>query len=179
MADGSFQPARAVKFETDPDRRGPRGKDLFLRRNGSIAVSGTFPLYTRPEDVHFIGNAELSCPQGAVVVITAGLGLLPPDQVGQGKPKPAWASRPFHENVAVAVGKNAVVVAGTDRRFQTPESEPEETFGLTALNLADGKPLWREPLPAAPVSWGVAIDRDGRILVTLQDGRVVCFGRRE
>jgi hypothetical protein len=29
---------------------------------------------------------------------------------------------------------------------------------------------------AGPVAWGLAIDRRGPVLVTLRDGRVVCFG---
>jgi hypothetical protein len=43
----------------------------------------------------------------------------------------------------VAVGANAVVIA-------TPGE-------IVALNLSDGRPLWRQPLPAAPVPWGLAI----------------------
>jgi outer membrane protein assembly factor BamB len=173
-ADGTFQPARAAKFATD--RRGPRGDDLFLRADGSIAVSGIFPLYTRAEDVHYIHHGELTYPFGTVVVITAGLGLLPPDQVGREQPKPTWAGRPFNENVAVALAENAVVVAGTNRRLAQPESDPEETYGIAALGIEDGKPLWQHTLPAAPVAWGVAIDRQGRVLAALRDGKVLCFG---
>ena len=36
-----------------------------------------------------------------------------------------------------------------------------------------------EQLPAAPVAWGLAVDRLGRIIVTLEDGRVLCFGADE
>ena len=87
-----------------------------------------------------------------------------------------WTGRPFPENVAVAVARNAVVVAGTSRRFERPDAPPAETYGIAALSLDDGRPMWRHPLPAGPVSWGVAIDGEGRILVALRDGRVVCFG---
>ncbi|HUT88979.1 MAG TPA: hypothetical protein VMY37_05765 [Thermoguttaceae bacterium] len=57
-----------------------------------------------------------------------------------------------------------------------PRSDPEETYGITALGIQDGKPLWKHPLPAAPVAWGLAVDRRGRVLVTLRDGRVLSFG---
>ena len=87
-----------------------------------------------------------------------------------------WVGQPFNENVALAVAENAVLVAGTDRRFETPDGPPQETYGLTALSLRDGKPLWRHALPAGPVSWGLAVDRRGGVLVALQDGGVVCFG---
>jgi outer membrane protein assembly factor BamB len=78
------------------------------------------------------------------------------------KEKPLW-SYDCKESVALAVCKNAVVVAG--------KSE------VVVLNLQDGKMLWSQPLPSAPVPWGLAVDRDGRIIVTLEDGQVLCFGR--
>jgi outer membrane protein assembly factor BamB len=51
-----------------------------------------------------------------------------------------------------------------------------EASKIVALNVEDGSVLWSHPLPAAPVEWGLAIDSDGRAVVTLEDGRVVCFG---
>jgi len=75
--------------------------------------------------------------------------------------KPLWGYD-CKESVAVAVCSNAVVVAR--------KSE------IVVLNLQDGKILWSQPVPSAPVLWGLAVDRDGRIIVTLEDGRVLCFG---
>lgn len=172
-ADGTFQPARAPKVGLD--RRGPRGHDLFVRGDGTVAVSGSLPLYARSEDIHYIDFAELRCPLGTINVLTNGLGLLPPGQKLEAKPKPVWTARPFGENVAIALAKNAVVVAGTNRQFADPEASPKETYGVAALDIQTGKPLWRQALPTGPVTWGVAIDRQGRVLVTLQDGRVVCL----
>ena len=74
--------------------------------------------------------------------------------------KPLW-EHDCPDSVAMAVCGNAVVVASTSE--------------VVALSLADGKPLWTQPLPAAPVSWGLAVDRDGRVMVSLEDGRVLCF----
>ena len=51
-----------------------------------------------------------------------------------------------------------------------------KTYGITALDLQSGKILWRHPLPGAAVRWGLAIDRERRLLVALQDGRVLCYG---
>lgn len=101
--------------------------------------------------------------------------MLPPGS--REKAKPVWSVRPFQENVAVAVAKNAVLVAGTDRRFPQPEAAPEEIYGIAALEIASGKELWKQTLPAGPVRWGLAISRDGRILVSLRDGRVLCLGQ--
>ena len=66
------------------------------------------------------------------------------------------------KSVAVAVCRNAVVVARAE--------------DVVALDIESGKPLWTHPLPAAPVPWGLAVDRDGRIVLTLDDGRVLCLG---
>ena len=65
-------------------------------------------------------------------------------------------------SVAVAVCSNAVVVAN--------KSE------ITALNLKDGRLLWSKALPSAPVNWGLAVDRHGRVVITLEDGQILCFG---
>ena len=61
---------------------------------------------------------------------------------------------------ALAVGKNAAVVA-TDKE-------------VLAVDLRDGKPLWTQPLPAPPIPWGVALGRDGQVLVSLENGTVLC-----
>ena len=77
--------------------------------------------------------------------------------------KPLW-SYDCKDSVALAVCSNAVVVA--------KKSE------IVALNLKDGGVLWSESVPSAPVDWGLAVDRDGRTVVTLEDGQILCFGQR-
>ena len=47
---------------------------------------------------------------------------------------------------------------------------------VIALSLEDGRLLWKQPLPAAPVPWGLAVNREGKVIVTLEGGRIVCFG---
>jgi len=86
--------------------------------------------------------------------------------------KPLW-SEDCKGSVAIAVTSSAVLVA--------------KKTEIVALNLEDGKPLWSQPLSgygslrrdesSAPVAWGLAVDRDGRIIVTLEDGQILCFGR--
>ncbi len=80
------------------------------------------------------------------------------------KDKPIWA-HDCPQGIAWAVCRNAVLIA--------------ENSKLVALSLENGEELWSQPLPAAPITWGVAVDCDGRVIVTLEDGRVVCFGRDE
>lgn len=67
------------------------------------------------------------------------------------------------DSAAIAVTRNTVLVAGDDY--------------LTGLDLSSGKQLWSQPLPMAPVSWGIAVDRGGRVIVTLTDGQVICFSK--
>ena len=77
------------------------------------------------------------------------------------KDKPSWDYN-CKDSVAMAVCKNAVVVAC--------KSE------IIALNLQDGKVLWSKTVPVAPVPWGLAIDRDGRTVISLENGQVLCLG---
>jgi outer membrane protein assembly factor BamB len=77
------------------------------------------------------------------------------------KEKPLW-NYDCKDSIALAVCKNAVVVAC--------KSE------IVALQLQNGKVLWSQPVPAAPVPWGLAVDRDGRAVVVLEDGQVLCLG---
>jgi len=75
--------------------------------------------------------------------------------------KPLWR-HDSPASVAIAVARNAVVVAEASR--------------VAALSLEDGRELWAHPLPASPVPWGLALDRAGRAVLTLVDGRVVAIG---
>ncbi len=93
-------------------------------------------------------------PRDPLVVAWAGLGI---------KDKPLWSYN-CPDSVATAVCGNAVVIA--------------EKSQVVALNLEDGKPLWSHRLGSRPADWGLAVDRDGRVLVVLDDGQIVCFGQR-
>jgi outer membrane protein assembly factor BamB len=77
------------------------------------------------------------------------------------KDKPVW-SRDCKMSAAVAVCANAVVIA--------------EESKIVAVNIDDGSVLWTQSLPAAPVEWGLAIDKEGRAVIILTDGSVLCFG---
>jgi len=77
------------------------------------------------------------------------------------KDKPLW-EYDCRDSAAVAVCRNAVIVAC--------ESE------IIALDLQNGKVLWSQELPASPVTWGLAIDRDGRAIISLEDGQILCIG---
>jgi len=81
--------------------------------------------------------------------------------------KSAWRRPPKMEteqqkSPAIAVAQNAIIVA--------KKSE------ILAKSIDDGGILWSHPLPATPVLWGLAIDKNGLVIVTLEDGRILCFG---
>jgi outer membrane protein assembly factor BamB len=71
---------------------------------------------------------------------------------------------------AIAICKNAVVLASI------PESG---VSSVGAGYIDDGKFLWGYELPASPVPWGLAVDSEGRVIVTLKDGQVMCYGPGE
>lgn len=77
---------------------------------------------------------------------------------------PAW-SADLRSVRAVAICANTVVAA--------TDSE------VLALSASDGERLWSRSLPAPPTPWGLAVDAAGRVVLTLDDGRVLCFGRGE
>ncbi|UCC97535.1 MAG: PQQ-binding-like beta-propeller repeat protein [Phycisphaerales bacterium] len=64
---------------------------------------------------------------------------------------------------AVAFCANAVVIAG--------ESQ------IAGLSMEDGGVLWSYDLPTPAIEWGLAIDSEGRAVVTLENGTLLCFGQ--
>jgi len=77
------------------------------------------------------------------------------------KNKPLWSYN-CKESVALAVCNNAVIVANRTE--------------VVALDLKDGKVLWSQPVSSPPVPWGLAVDRNGNVVVSLKNGQVMCFG---
>lgn len=87
-------------------------------------------------------------------------------------PDAIWTTKVFAGNLGLALGQNAVAAIG---QHEAEKGSPP-LFGLVLLDSTDGKKLWSETLPAPPVRWGAALDRHGRLIVTLSDGRMLCFG---
>ena len=160
-----------VKDGTFSRAGGARGKDLYVL-DGKVQVSGV-GLYWRPEDWHYIAFAGFPVEKGFVAVNEQQLGLAE-GRDAKNQPKFAWSAKPFLETNAVVIAKDAILVAGVDRTGAG--DQVKSTGGIAAVALDGGKVFWKRALPAPPSGWGLAVDRDGRILVSLQDGRVVCFG---
>lgn len=46
---------------------------------------------------------------------------------------------------------------------------------LVAINIGDGAELWKHSLPSEVVKGGTAVDADGQIFVSLENGDLMCF----
>jgi len=68
--------------------------------------------------------------------------------------------------MSIAVTDNAVIAAG--------QSDNDSGWVVRAFNIESGKLLWNVPLSAIPIPGGLCVDRDGRVIVVLQNGNVVC-----
>ena len=167
----------------------PRGWELFLVGNRVIACGK--PFYTRPDipvydhtvtkkllhastdrrDVVWIDNGKLLCyePLDNGVLSRCVTNEKIPRHITQAwgefkiSEKPLWQYG-CPDSIAIAITKNAVVVADASK--------------VAAIDLKSGNQLWSQTLPSAPVPWGMAVDRNGRVILSLVDGRVLCIGVR-
>lgn len=73
---------------------------------------------------------------------------------------------------AIALAQDAVVIACSSPRFRSLVPR----YRLCVLDRDSGDILWENDLPGKPCLNGIAIDRDGRILATLEDGRIAAYG---
>jgi len=172
-----------------------RGQELYLVGD-RVTVSGK-PMYAHPEhpvydssvysklhhtsvgsrDIVWVNNRRVMCfspigkdvlkrsvadAPGSATYQIAGWGRLDLDA------EPLW-EYVCEGSLAFARCQNAVLLAGTGRGG---------TQCVEALDLASGERLWRNAmqLQGPPVPWGMAVDREGRVIVTLADGEVMCFG---
>jgi outer membrane protein assembly factor BamB len=168
----------------------PRGWELFLV--GQHVIASGKPFYAHPDipvydhtitkkmlhastgvqDIVWLDNSKLLCydPIDEAVLNQCVSNERIPRHIIQGwgqfriSEKPRW-QLDCAGSVAVAVSKNAVVMA--------------DQSNVQAIDLGTGKQLWRHKLPTAPIPWGVAVNREGRVVVTLIDGQVLCFGTPE
>jgi outer membrane protein assembly factor BamB len=155
----------------------PRGAELY-QVGSTVMVSGK-PFYSHPQypvfdptvqnksffatsegmNLAWVNNQRL---QAYANLSERQLGML---WQSWGKPvvtniAPAW-DMPCKESQAIAVANNMIILANRT-----------DVMGLAPRT---GVLLWRHPLEVAPVPWGLAMDKQGRVLVTLQNGRLVCL----
>ena len=100
------------------------------------------------------------------------------DDRGKGKEAESvrlWGPFQLAVNGLVLTPKTAIIAEGVKL---AKGSDKPGGWQLSALSLDDGKPLWQTPLPSEPVTNVMSVDRDGRILIGLRNGNVVCYGAR-
>ena len=123
-------------------------------------------------------------PQGLVSVM--GAGSVPmcharevvEKYLGDGDPKarpdPLWVAAWAQgtDTVSLVLAGNMVVTACEVSR---PRSLAREWW-VRCLSRDDGHLVWEQRLPGTAATGGLLVDRDGRIIVVLEDGRLVAFG---
>jgi outer membrane protein assembly factor BamB len=151
------------------------GSDLFLI--GEQVVAAGSPLYSSRGDYRMVSQALLQTAAGDVSLSygphDSRVSLFPAKTGAVPMARPTWTQRPLNRVMGLAVSANAIVLAGVKDGAKQTEAA---TYHAMALSLKDGSTLWSETLPSAPAPWGVAVDRAGRVIVSLEDGRVVCLG---
>ena len=75
--------------------------------------------------------------------------------------------------VALALAANAAITVA-----EVPSVEAPTRYVLSAYDLEDGNRLWEQELPDRALRDGLLVDRDGRVVVALRDGGLVCYGGR-
>jgi len=91
-----------------------------------------------------------------------------------GRLKKRWVANDLRggDTVALAIASNAVLVA---YEMPRPRSLASQWF-VSALDPDTGKTIWKRELPSGALAGGLLVDRDGRVVVTLENGGMVCFG---
>ena len=84
------------------------------------------------------------------------------------KRKNIWEDQQQRRFTSFIVSPEVLLAAGH------PDEQPEAPF-LTAIDIEQGTDLWSHALPAQAVKGGTAINVDGSIIVSLENGQLLCF----
>ena len=82
--------------------------------------------------------------------------------------KKKWQDGQSRRFTSFVVSGNRLLASGH------PASRPGAAF-LALIDIASGNDVWRKDLPALPVKGGTAVDDNGRIYASLENGRLICF----
>ncbi|MCX6904058.1 MAG: PQQ-binding-like beta-propeller repeat protein [Verrucomicrobia bacterium] len=173
-----------------PGSFSPRGNELYLVGK-RVMVSGK-PHYAHPlypvYDNQVFNKSLLAKSQDRAILWQNNqrLACFPADQPGLEEKvlaswdrprtlnlKPVWEIQ-CKDSLALAVGPNAVVVARPSE-LAAYDLHDGTLLWTQPLPASPGTLLWTQPLPASPVPWGLCATRDGRLVVTLENGQVLCY----
>ena len=70
---------------------------------------------------------------------------------------------------SIAVCKNAIAIV---------RKSPNGMHGVEVINLKNGARIegYQSQLVSPPLPWGMAVDKEGKIIVALKDGQIICYG---
>ncbi len=74
------------------------------------------------------------------------------------------------DTVALAIGKDTVVAVCESRRHRRLTSR----WRVCCMSLEDGRSLWEHELPSPALPSGLLIDRDGRVILAMDNGGTFC-----
>jgi hypothetical protein len=154
------------------DTKAPRGSELFVVDGEVVAFDQSLYAPKQYHPASYFASDFRQVDSGKVVIRSTGGKIVRIDSAAQGKPRSLWTSDEFERVAAMALGENAVLVAG---RLSSPDSSDQSRYCLAALAIEDGRMSWSRSLPSAPGSWTLALDSASRIVVALQDGQAWCF----
>ncbi len=66
----------------------------------------------------------------------------------------------------------------TAEKQKQRKGDPAPQWVVCALDKDSGNKLWEKPLPSEPLYSSLLIDRDGRVIVVLKNGRMICYGAK-
>jgi len=122
---------------------------------------------------------EKQSPAGRPYMIPAGYSLDSVEEYfaggdpGSRWPESEWAASELEgsETVSLAAASNSVVVV-----CETPvEYSRNSRWTVRCLDRAQGRVVWEHELSSPALPGGLLIDREGRVVVVQEDGRVACF----
>jgi outer membrane protein assembly factor BamB len=155
-------------------QRSSRGSELFLQ--GETVLTGGRMLYSEKRD------GIPSRYQGNYVMLASGHGLLirgngktiervVPGETDSVK-RIVWKRNWFTSLDAMVIAKNSIVVAG---QMEDTAQDRKVVPAILALDPIDGSVQWAHRLPERVVSWGLAVNRSGHVLVSMANGDVACL----
>lgn len=152
-----------------------RGRDLLLVGDRVVATNQLLYAPAKYHPSRYFANDLLQAHRDEILIrgFGARLARLDAATATDKKPRVVWRSEVLADAIAMALGRNTLVVAG---RLADDGSEPEKQHAVVALRVDDGQPLWTHALPEPPRFWGLALSDSGHVVVALRNGQVICLG---
>jgi outer membrane protein assembly factor BamB len=154
---------------------------LAIARNAVVAVCETMgapPLAPNPAAVKAVAFEQ--APAASAAPERPAVRDIAPD-----RPKVAGAAAGRLKAKQAAPGAEVPLRPAMPRPPERPALQRPAAPGgapgwaVVLLDPKDGKVLWRDNLPSRPFSGGLLIDRDGQIVVVLENGQIICFGKEK